>query len=166
MEAATVNSQRTATAAQQDKVRVAIIGVGNCANSLLQGVEYYKDAEDDQFVPGLMHVNLGGYHIRDIEFVAAFDVVKGKVGDDLAEAMWAHPNDTIKFAEVGKTGVKVSRGMTHDGIGKYLSRDRREGAGRDRRRRRNPQGARGRRRRQLPAGRLGGRRPSGTRSRS
>jgi myo-inositol-1-phosphate synthase len=104
-----------------DKVRVAIIGMGNCANSLLQGVEYYKDSEDDKFVPGLMHVNLGGYHIRDIEFVAAFDVVKGKVGEDLAEAMWAHPNDTIKFAEVKKTGVKVSRGMTHDGIGKFLS---------------------------------------------
>src|SRR3954469_3657800 len=104
-----------------DKVRVAIIGVGNCANSLLQGVEYYKNASDDHFVPGLMHVNLGGYHISDIEFVAAFDVVKGKVGVDLAEAMWAHPNDTIKFAEVPKTGVTVSRGMTHDGIGKYLS---------------------------------------------
>ena len=103
------------------KVRVAIIGVGNCANSLLQGREYYKDADDDQFVPGLMHVNLGGYHIRDIEFTAAFDVVKGKVGEDLADAMWAHPNDTIKFADVPKTGIKVSRGMTHDGIGKYLS---------------------------------------------
>jgi myo-inositol-1-phosphate synthase len=105
----------------EDKVRVAIVGVGNCANSLLQGVEYYKDADDDKFVPGLMHVNLGGYHIRDIEFVAAFDVVEGKVGKDLADAMWAHPNDTIKFAEVKKTGVTVSRGMTHDGIGKYLS---------------------------------------------
>jgi myo-inositol-1-phosphate synthase len=103
------------------KVRVAIIGVGNCANSLLQGVEYYKDAQDDQFVPGLMHVNLGGYHVRDIEFTAAFDVVKGKVGRDLADAIWAHPNDTIRFAEVPKTGVKVSRGMTHDGLGKYLS---------------------------------------------
>jgi myo-inositol-1-phosphate synthase len=108
-------------ARSQDKVRVAIVGVGNCANSLLQGVQYYKDAEDDHFVPGLMHVNLGGYHIRDIEFTAAFDVVKGKVGVDLAEAMWAHPNDTIKFADVPKTGIKVSRGMTHDGIGKYLS---------------------------------------------
>src|SRR4030088_1291488 len=103
------------------KVRVAIIGVGNCANSLLQGREYYKDADDDQFVPGLMHVNLGGYHVRDIEFTAAFDVVKGKVGEDLADAMWAHPNNTIKFADVAKTGIKVSRGMTHDGIGKYLS---------------------------------------------
>ncbi len=106
---------------REGKVRVAIIGVGNCANSLLQGVEYYKDSPDDKFVPGLMHVNLGGYHISDIEFVAAFDVVKGKVGVDLAEAMWAHPNDTIKFADVPKTGVTVSRGMTHDGIGKYLS---------------------------------------------
>jgi myo-inositol-1-phosphate synthase len=105
----------------KDKVRVALIGVGNCANSLLQGVNYYKDAADDQFVPGLMHVDLGGYHISDIEFVAAFDVVKGKVGVDLAEAMWAHPNDTIKFADVPETGITVSRGMTHDGIGKYLS---------------------------------------------
>ena len=103
------------------KVRVAIIGVGNCANSLLQGVEYYKDASPDTFVPGLMHVDLGGYHVRDVEFTAAFDVVKGKVGEDLADAMWAHPNDTIKFADVPKTGVKVSRGMTHDGLGKYLS---------------------------------------------
>ena len=108
-------------ARQKDKVRVAIIGVGNCANSLLQGVEYYKDASPDQAVPGLMHVDLGGYHISDIEFTAAFDVVKGKVGVDLADAIWAHPNDTIKFADVPKTGVKVSRGMTHDGIGKYLA---------------------------------------------
>jgi myo-inositol-1-phosphate synthase len=105
----------------EEKVRVAIVGVGNCANSLLQGVEYYKDAADDQFVPGLMHVNLGGYHVRDIEFVAAFDVVKGKVGVELAEAIWAHPNNTIKFSDVPATGVTVSRGMTHDGIGKYLS---------------------------------------------
>jgi myo-inositol-1-phosphate synthase len=104
-----------------DKVRVAIIGVGNCANSLLQGVEYYKDAPDDQFVPGLMHVNLGGYHVSDVEFTAAFDVTAEKVGQDLADAIWAHPNDTVKFADVPKTGVTVSRGMTHDGIGKYLS---------------------------------------------
>src|SRR5213595_2667049 len=103
------------------KVRVALIGVGNCANSLVQGREYYKDAPDDQFVPGLMHVNLGGYHVRDVEFTAAFDVVKGKVGEDLADAIWAHPNDTIKFADVPQTGVKVSRGMTHDGLGKYVS---------------------------------------------
>ncbi len=108
-------------ARSQEKVRVAIIGVGNCANSLLQGVEYYKNASPEDTVPGLMHVDLGGYHISDIEFTAAFDVVKGKVGVDLSEAMWAHPNDTIKFADVPKTGVKVSRGMTHDGIGKYLS---------------------------------------------
>src|SRR6187401_286383 len=105
----------------KDKVRVAIIGVGNCANSLLQGVEYYKDAKPEDSVPGLMHVDLGGYHISDIEFTAAFDVVKGKVGVDLADAIWAHPNDTIKFADVPKSGVKVSRGMTHDGIGKYMS---------------------------------------------
>ncbi len=118
---ASTNGSSNGKARNEDKVRVAIVGVGNCANSLLQGVEYYKDADDDKFVPGLMHVNLGGYHIRDIEFVAAFDVVKGKVGEDLADAMWAHPNNTIKFAEVKQTGIKVSRGMTHDGIGKYLS---------------------------------------------
>ncbi|MDP9284623.1 MAG: inositol-3-phosphate synthase [Actinomycetota bacterium] len=87
----------------------------------MQGLTYYKDAKPDEFVPGLMHVDLGGYHISDIEVVAAFDVVKGKVGVDLAEAIWAHPNDTIKFADVATTGVKVSRGMTLDGIGKYLS---------------------------------------------
>jgi myo-inositol-1-phosphate synthase len=104
-----------------EKVRVAIIGVGNCANSLLQGIEYYRDRPDEDFVPGLMHVNLGGYHIRDIEVVAAFDVVTGKVGAELSQAIWAHPNDTIKFADVPPTGVTVSRGMTHDGIGKYLS---------------------------------------------
>ena len=105
----------------QDKVRVALIGVGNCANSFLQGLTYYRDANRDEFVPGLMHVDLGGYHIRDVEVVAAFDVVKGKVGVDLADAIWAHPNDTIKFAEVAPTGITVSRGMTHDGLGKYLS---------------------------------------------
>jgi myo-inositol-1-phosphate synthase len=104
-----------------DKVRVAIIGVGNCANSLLQGIEYYRDASEEASVPGLMHVDLGGYHISDIEIVAAFDVIKGKVGVELSEAMWAHPNDTIRFADVGPTGVVVSRGMTHDGIGKYLA---------------------------------------------
>ena len=105
----------------EDSVRVAIIGVGNCANSLVQGVEYYKDAPADESVPGLMHVDLGGYHIRDIEFTAAFDVTTDKVGKDLADAIWAHPNDTYKFANVPKTGVTVARGMTHDGIGKYLS---------------------------------------------
>src|SRR5919108_4352636 len=107
-------------ASSNGKVRVALIGVGNCANALLQGVEYYRDADPDRFVPGLMHVDLGGYHVRDIEFVAAFDVVEGKVGKDLSEAIWAYPNNTIKFAEVPRTGVTVSRGMTHDGLGKYL----------------------------------------------
>jgi myo-inositol-1-phosphate synthase len=104
-----------------DKVRVGIIGVGNCASSLVQGVEYYKDADPEEFVPGLMHVDVGGYHIRDIEFTAAFDVTTDKVGKDLSEAIWAQPNNTIKFSDVPKTGVKVSRGMTHDGLGKYLS---------------------------------------------
>jgi myo-inositol-1-phosphate synthase len=106
---------------RDDKVRVALIGVGNCANSLVQGVEYYKDAATDEFVPGLMHVDLGGYHISDVEFTAAFDVTTDKVGKDLADAIWAHPNNTIKFADVPKTGITVSRGMTHDGLGKYLS---------------------------------------------
>src|ERR671930_123680 len=115
------NGKQNGKARLDEKVRVAIIGVGNCANSLLQGVEYYKNAPDDQFVPGLMHVNLGGYHIRDIEFTAAFDVTTAKVGKDLSEAIWAHPNDTIKFADVPKAGIKVSRGMTHDGLGKYIS---------------------------------------------
>jgi len=103
------------------KVRVAIIGVGNCANALVQGVQYYKDAADDEEIPGLMHATIGGYHVRDIEFTAAFDVVEGKVGKDLSEAMWAHPNNTIKFADVPYLNVPVYRGMTHDGLGKYLS---------------------------------------------
>src|SRR3954454_23051166 len=108
-------------ARSEEKVRVAIIGVGNCASSFVQGVEYYKNANPDEFVPGLMHVDLGGYHVRDIEFTAAFDVVEGKVGKDLSEAIWAHPNNTIKFSDVPHTGITVSRGMTHDGLGKYLS---------------------------------------------
>ena len=112
------NGSTNGTARSQKKVRVAIVGVGNCANSLIQGVHYYRDAPDDQFVPGLMHVNLGGYHVSDIEFTAAFDVTTDKVGKDLADAMWAHPNDTIKFADVPKTGITVNRGMTHDGLGK------------------------------------------------
>src|SRR5712691_10500771 len=115
------NGKQNGKARLDDRVRVALVGVGNCANSLLQGVEYYKDAPDDQFGPGLMHVNLGGYHVRDIEFTAAFDVTTDKVGKDLSEAIWAHPNDTIKFAEVPKTGIEVFRGMTHDGLGKYIS---------------------------------------------
>src|SRR5947199_635287 len=103
------------------KVRVAIVGVGNCAASLVQGVHYYRDASPKESVPGLMHVNLGGYHIRDIEFVAAFDIDKNKVGLDLADAIFTKPNNTVKFSDVPRTGVKVQRGMTHDGIGKYLS---------------------------------------------
>ena len=118
---ASTNGSTNGKGRSDDKVRVAIIGVGNCANSLLQGVEYYKDADPEEFVPGLMHVDLGGFHVRDIEFTAAFDVVKGKVGKDLSEAIWAHPNDTYRFADVPRTGIKVSRGMTHDGLGKYMS---------------------------------------------
>lgn len=103
------------------KVRVAIIGVGNCASSLVQGVHFYRNAKDDETVPGLMHVNLGGYHIRDIEFTAAFDVVDTKVGLDLSEAIYAYPNNTYKFCDVPKLNARVYRGMTHDGLGKYLS---------------------------------------------
>ncbi|MBN1179683.1 MAG: inositol-3-phosphate synthase [Anaerolineae bacterium] len=103
------------------KVRVAIIGVGNCASALVQGVQYYKDATDDAFVPGLMHVNMGGYHVHDIEFSAAFDIDKNKVGKDLAQAILEPPNNTAQFAKVPKSNVKVERGMTHDGLGKYLS---------------------------------------------
>jgi len=115
------NGSKNGKARRSDKVRVAIVGVGNCACSLVQGVEYYKDAESGTFVPGLMHVDLGGYHISDIEFTAAFDVTTDKVGKDLADAIWAHPNNTVKFADVPKTGITVNRGMTHDGLGKYLS---------------------------------------------
>jgi myo-inositol-1-phosphate synthase len=103
-----------------DKVRVAIIGVGNCASSLVQGVHYYQDAKDDDRVPGLMHVNLGGYHIRDIEFSAAFDIDIEKVSKDLSEAIWSGQNNTIKFSDVPHLNVPVQRGMTHDGLGKYL----------------------------------------------
>jgi len=103
------------------KIKVAIIGVGNCASSLVQGVYYYANADENDFVPGLMHVNLGGYHIRDIEFVAAFDVDQNKVGKDLSEAIFTPPNNTFKFCDVPPTGVEVKRGMTHDGLGKYLS---------------------------------------------
>jgi myo-inositol-1-phosphate synthase len=103
------------------KIRVAIVGVGNCASSLVQGRYYYENAADDEFVPGLMHVNLGGYHIRDIEFVAAFDVDKNKVGKDLSEAIYTKPNNTYVFQQVQNLGVTVDRGMVHDGLGKYLS---------------------------------------------
>ncbi len=101
------------------EIRVAIVGVGNCANSLIQGVTYYKDATNDQEIPGLMHPVVGGYHISDIKFVAAFDVDAKKVGLDLVDAMWASENNTIKFSEVAKTGVTVLRGTTLDGLGKY-----------------------------------------------
>jgi myo-inositol-1-phosphate synthase len=106
--------------AQKDEVRVAIVGVGNCASSFVQGVEFYRDADPSQFVPGLMHVDLGGYHVRDVVFSAAFDIDSTKVGKDLSEAIWAGQNNTIKFADVPKQGVEVHRGMTHDGLGKYL----------------------------------------------
>ncbi|MDT8381066.1 MAG: inositol-3-phosphate synthase [Brevefilum sp.] len=106
---------------ENKKVRVAIIGVGNCASALVQGVEFYKNAKNDERVPGLMHVDLGGYHISDIEFSAAFDVVDTKVGKDLSEAIYAFPNNTYHFADVPKLGIPVHRGMTHDGLGKYLS---------------------------------------------
>ncbi len=107
--------------AQRKPIKVAIIGVGNCASSLVQGVTYYKDAPEDQRVPGLMHVNLGGYHVRDVEFTAAFDIDINKVGKDLSEAILAEPNNTFKFADVPYLNVPVHRGMTHDGLGKYLS---------------------------------------------
>ena len=103
------------------KVNVAIIGVGNCASSLVQGVYYYRNAPEGESIPGLMHVKLGGYHIGDINLVAAFDIDKNKVGKDLAEAIYTEPNNTLKFCDVPPTGVIVQRGMTHDGIGKYLS---------------------------------------------
>ncbi len=104
------------------KVRVAIIGVGNCASSLVQGVHYYRNAQVEDFIPGLMHVNLGGYHISDIEFSAAFDIDTNKVGRDISEAIYASPNNTYRFADVPHMGTPVYRGMTHDGLGKYLSR--------------------------------------------
>jgi myo-inositol-1-phosphate synthase len=107
--------------ASDGKIRVAIVGVGNCASSLVQGRYYYEDAKPDDVVPGLMHVDLGGYHVRDIEFVAAFDVDREKVGKDLSEAIFAGQNNTFKFSDVPPMGVNVDRGMTHDGLGKYLS---------------------------------------------
>jgi myo-inositol-1-phosphate synthase len=119
---ATNGSTNGAARYQDEKVRVAIIGVGNCASSFVQGVQYYKDASPSDFVPGLMHVELGGYHVRDIEFSAAFDIDADKVGKDLSEAIFAGQNNTLKFGDdVPKLGVEVHRGMTHDGLGKYLS---------------------------------------------
>ena len=102
------------------KVRVALAGVGNCASSLVQGIEFYRDADPTASIPGLMHVELGGYHIRDIEFSAAFDVSDAKVGKDLASAIRVAPNNTIRFAEVSDLGVEVRRGPTMDGLGRYL----------------------------------------------
>jgi myo-inositol-1-phosphate synthase len=104
-----------------NKVRVAIVGVGNCASSLIQGRYYYEQASEDSFVPGLMHVRLGEYHVRDIEFVAAFDVNANKVGKDLGEAIYAKPNNTIRFMDVPQVGVTVQRGPTMDGIGRYVA---------------------------------------------
>jgi len=103
-----------------NKVRVGIIGVGNCASSLIQGVQYYRDANPDADVPGLMHVDLGGYHVSDVEFSAAFDIDVEKVGYDLSEAIWRGQNNTLRFAEVPPLGVRVDRGMTLDGLGRYL----------------------------------------------
>ncbi|MEI6351942.1 MAG: inositol-3-phosphate synthase [Verrucomicrobiota bacterium] len=111
------------------KIRVAIIGVGNCASSLVQGVHFYRNASEDELVPGLMHVNLGGYHPRDIEFSAAFDVNASKVGRDLSEAIYAEPNNTLKFCDAPFLDVRVHRGMTHDGLGRYLKRVIKKAAG-------------------------------------
>src|SRR6266540_4675670 len=108
--------------ARDDKVRVAIVGVGNCASSFVQGVEYYKNADPTEQVPGLMHVDLGGYHVSDIEFTAAFDIDADKVGKDLSKAIFSGQNNTLKFVkqDIPNLGVPVHRGMTHDGLGKYL----------------------------------------------
>jgi myo-inositol-1-phosphate synthase len=102
-------------------VRVAIVGVGNCASSLIQGIQYYRHAAENQFIPGLMHARLGDYHVGDIEFSAAFDIDERKVGRDLADAIWQAPNNTVRFADVPPLGVPVHRGMTHDGLGTYLA---------------------------------------------
>jgi myo-inositol-1-phosphate synthase len=107
-------------AKKKGKVRVAIVGIGNCANALVQGLQYYKNAAVDEEIPGLMHATMGGYHVGDIEISAAFDVVASKVGKDLSEAIWAEPNNTMKFADVPFMDVPVHRGMTYDGLGKYL----------------------------------------------
>jgi myo-inositol-1-phosphate synthase len=120
-ETASTNGSGNGHRKDTGKVRVAVIGVGNCASALVQGVQYYRDAKPDGFVPGLMHVDLGGYHISDIEFSAAFDVDSDKVGRDLSEAIGRGQNNTVRFSDVPELGVPVQRGMTHDGIGKYLS---------------------------------------------
>jgi myo-inositol-1-phosphate synthase len=116
----TKNGAANGALTQRDEVRVAIVGVGNCASSFVQGTEFYKDADPAQFVPGLMHVDLGGYHVGDVTFTATFDIDADKVGKDLSEAIWAGQNNTLKFADVPSLGIPVHRGMTHDGLGKYL----------------------------------------------
>jgi len=103
------------------KIRVAVVGVGNSASALVQGVSFYQNSPEEEFVPGLMHVRLGKYHVSDIEFAAAFDVDRNKVGKDLSEAIFTKPNNTLRFANVPRLGVQVMRGMTHDSIGKYLA---------------------------------------------
>ncbi|WHS91064.1 inositol-3-phosphate synthase (plasmid) [Sinorhizobium kummerowiae] len=105
---------------RSNSIRVGLVGVGNCASSLVQGLTFYRDAKEDEPVPGLMHTNLGGYHVGDIEVSAAFDVAASKVGRDVAEAIYAAPNNTFRFADVPATGVVVERGRTLDGIGRYL----------------------------------------------
>jgi myo-inositol-1-phosphate synthase len=116
----TKNGSANGALRQRDEVRVAIVGVGNCASSFVQGVQFYRDADPTQFVPGLMHVDLGGYHVRDVTFTAAFDIDADKVGKDLSQAIWAGQNNTLKFSDVPSLDVPVQRGMTHDGLGKYL----------------------------------------------
>jgi myo-inositol-1-phosphate synthase len=108
---------------RSNKIRVGIVGVGNCASSFVQGLTYYSGAESNEPVPGLMHVAVGGYHIHDVEISAAFDVNARKVGRDVAEAIWAEPNNTFRFADVKSTGVTVARGRTLDGLGLYLRDD-------------------------------------------
>src|SRR4029079_12572499 len=115
-------SRRIEESEDMGKVRVAIIGVGNCASSFVQGLHYYRNARETDRVPGLMHVNLGGYHIRRVEISAAIDIDKNKVGKDVSDAIVTWPNNTLNFAKVPKTGITVQRGMTHDGLGKYLSK--------------------------------------------
>src|SRR3972149_4527779 len=115
-----VDMPKTNKTKKKGPINVAIIGLGNCASSLIQGVHYYRDAREGESVPGLMHVSLAGYHVRDINFVAGIDIDVNKVGKDLSEAIFAPPNNTFKFTDVPATGVRVSRGMVHDGVGKYL----------------------------------------------
>jgi myo-inositol-1-phosphate synthase len=125
----TKNGSANGALGQGDEVRVAVVGVGNCASSFVQGVQYYRDANPNDFVPGLMHVDLGGYHVGDVTFTAAFDIDADKVGKDLSEAIWSGQNNTFKFSDVPSLDVKVNRGMTHDGLGKYLKEKIRKAPG-------------------------------------